>query len=247
MSGSPLARRYVAWVKRHTIAIIAVHLALLGVAIDLIAYHLPLFADFSYLLPQDAPAVRDLRRLEARVKANDTALAVITAPTSEARAAAAGELAAAIRALPPVLVEQVIDDDAPARAFFRAHRHLFVPLADLEAASAALERRIKAAKLAANPLFVPLDDPAPEADRDRRELDQLRARRRDAEGRLDRPSNVSRDGLTAMIQIRTQFRATDAGLGQELLTRLDALRDQVIAAHPGVAIGFTGGVISAVA
>jgi len=247
VSGSPIARRYVGWIKRHTLAIIAVHLALLAVAIDLIAYHLPLFADFSYLLPQDAPAVRDLRRLEARVKANDTALAVITAPTSEARAAAVHELAAAIRALPPVLVEQVIDDDAEARAFFRAHRHLFVPLADLEAASAALERRIKAAKLAANPLFVPLDDPAPEADRDKQQLDQLRARRRDAEGRLDRPSNVSRDGRTAMIQIRTRFRATDVGLGQELLTRLDALRDQVIAAHPGVTIGFTGGVISAVA
>jgi hypothetical protein len=244
---SLLAREYVGWIQRHTIAIIAVHLALLGGAIDLIAYHLPLYADFSYLLPQDAPAVRDLRRLEARVKASDTALAVITAPTSEARAAAVHELAAGIRTLPPVLVEQVIDDDSEARAFFQAHRHLFVPLADLEAAAAALERRIRAAKLAANPLFIPLDDPAPDADHDRQQLDELRAKRRDAERRLARSGNVSSDGRTAMIQIRTRFRATDAGLGQALLTGLDTLRAQVIAAHPGVQIGFTGGVISAVA
>jgi hypothetical protein len=67
VSGSPVARRYVAWVQRRTLAIIAAHLVLLAVSVDLIAFHLPLFADFSYLLPQDAPAVRDLRRLEARV------------------------------------------------------------------------------------------------------------------------------------------------------------------------------------
>jgi predicted RND superfamily exporter protein len=246
VSGHP-ARRYVAWIRRHTFAIIIAHMVLLAGAIDLIAYHLPLYADFSYLLPQDAPAVRDLRRLEARVKASDTALAVITAPTSNERAAAVHELARGIRGLPAVLVEEVIDDDAEARAFFQAHRHLFVPLADLEAASAALERRIRAAKLAANPLFVPFDDPAPDADHDKQELDQLRAKRREVESRFARSSNISSDGRTAMIQIRTPFRATDAGLGQELLTRLYALRAQVIAAHPGVQIGFTGGVISAVA
>jgi len=237
----------VAWVARHTIAIIAVHLLLLGVAIDLIAYHLPLFADFSYLLPQDAPAVRDLRRLEARVKANDTALAVITAPGPAERAVAVRELASGLRSLPPALVERVIDDDAETRAYFKAHRHLFVPLADLESAEAALARRINAAKLAANPLFVNLDDPTPAADKDKQELEQLRAKRRDAEARLDQSSNVSSDGRTAMIQIRTSFRATDAGLGQHLVTALEAQRDRIVAAHPGVQIGFTGGVITAVA
>jgi predicted RND superfamily exporter protein len=247
VSGSPIVRRYVAWLQRNTLAIILAHLALLAVAIDLIAYHLPLFADFSYLLPQDAPAVRDLRRLEARVKANDTALAVITAPTSDDRAAAVRELGDGLRTLPPDLVERVVDDDTEVRAFFKAHRHLFVPLPDLEAASAALERRITAAKLAANPLFVDLDDPAPDADRDKQELERLRARRREAEARLDRSTNVSSDGRTAMIQVRTPFRATDAGLGQKLLAELDRLRDQVVAAHFGVQIGFTGGVITAVA
>jgi hypothetical protein len=245
---SQLARRYVAWVQRRTIAIIIVHLALLVGALDLIAFHLPLFADFSYLLPQDAPAVRDLRRLEARVKANDTALAVVTAPSPEVRAAAVRELAAGIRVLPPELVERVIDDDSDTRAFFKQRRHLFVPLADLEAASAALERRITAAKLAANPLFVQFDDDdAPDAARDKRKLEELRQKRRDAEARLDKSTSVSADGLVALVQIRTSFRSTDAGLGQKLLDGLHAARDQVVAAHPGVQIGFTGGVITAVA
>lgn len=244
---SQVARRYVTWVRNHTIAILLTHLALLAGAVDLIAFHLPLYADFSYLLPQDAPAVHDLRRLEARVKANDTVLALITAPSPEARAAAVSDLAERVRTLPPDLVERVIDDDSEARAFFRAHRHLFVPIPDLEAASAALERRIKAAKLAANPLYIDLDDPAPDADRDQRQLEELRARRRKAEGVLDHSTNVSSDGLTGMVQIRTSFRATDAGRGEDLVSRLDAMRDQVAVHHPGVQIGFTGGAITAVA
>ncbi|HET9626874.1 MAG TPA: MMPL family transporter [Kofleriaceae bacterium] len=250
MSRRPLDRRYVAWIQRHTIAIVLVHVALLVGALDLIAFHLPLFADFSYLLPQDAPAVRDLRKLEARVKANDTALAVVVAPDPASRAAAAHELAEGIRVLPPALVERVIDDDSDTRAFFKARRHLFVPLTDLQAASDALERRIKAAKLAANPLFVQFDDDddsKADAARDKKKLEDLRAKRRDAEARLDRSTSVSADGLVALIQIRTSFRSTDAGLGEKLLEQLDAARDKVLAAHPGVKIGFTGGVITAVA
>jgi predicted RND superfamily exporter protein len=247
VSRSQVARRYVAWLRRRTLAILVVHLALLVGAIDLIAFHLPLFADFSYLLPQDVPAVRDLRRLEARVKSNDIVLALITARTPEVRAAAAHDLAERVRTLPPELVEHVIEDDTEARAFFKAHRHLFVPLPDLEAAAAALERRIKAAKLEANPLYIDLDDPAPDAERDRRELDDLRARRRQAEARLDHSTNVSSDGLTGMIQIGTSFRATDAGPGSKLVAQLGAIRDQVAASHPGVQIGFTGGAITAVA
>jgi predicted RND superfamily exporter protein len=248
VSRSQLARRYVAWIQRRTIAIVVVHVALLVGALDLIAFHLPLFADFSYLLPQDAPAVRDLRKLEARVKANDTALAVVVAPNAAERAAAARELADGIRVLPPALVERVIDDDSETRAFFKARRHLFVPLADLQAASDALERRIKAAKLAANPLFVQFDDDdKPDADRDKQKLEDLRAKRREAEARLDKSTSVSADGLVALIQIRTSFRSTDAGLGETLQGQLNTARDRVIAAHPGVQIGFTGGVITAVA
>lgn len=247
MHRSQVARRYVAWVRSHTLAIILAHLILLAGAIELIAFHLPLYADFSYLLPQDVPAVRDLRRLEARVKTNDIVLALITAPVADARAAAARDLADQVRTLPPDLVESVVDDDSEARAFFKAHRHLFVPLGDLERAAAALERRIKAAKLAANPLYIDLDDQAADAEREQRELDDLRARRREAERQLERSTNVSSDGLTGMIQIGTSFRATDAGRGQDLVSRLGAIRAQVAARHPSVTIGFTGGAITAVA
>src|SRR2546425_1018268 len=97
---------------RHTWAVIAGHVAVLGIAVYLIAFRLPLYADFSYLLPQDAPAVVDLRRLEARIKATDTMLVIVQAPSPEARAATVADLATGLRALPRDLVATVATDDA---------------------------------------------------------------------------------------------------------------------------------------
>ena len=243
-----LARRYIAWVKRNALALIAAHVVVLGLSIYLIAFRLPLFADFSYLLPQDAPAVVDLRKLEARVNATDTVLVVVRAPSSEARAAAVAEMTAAIRKIPKQLVDQVEDDDAELRAFLRAHEQLYVPLPDLVKARDALAERIRAAKLAANPLYVDLDDdsPADKADAEK-QLDELRGKRKDAEAKLDRSSHISADGKIAMIEVRIAFSSTDVDHGEALVDALRAARDKTIAAHPGVTMGFTGGNITALA
>jgi predicted RND superfamily exporter protein len=243
-SPDQLARRYVAWAKRRALAIIAVHLLLVGLGVYLIANRLPLLADFSYLLPQDAPAVRDLRKLEARVKASDMVLVVIETSSPDERAAVVAELSAGFKKLDPKLVENVDSDDSEIREWLKARRHLLLSLEDLEKGKEALERRIDDAKIRANPLFIDLEDKDPAAKaHDQQQIDEMRAK----QARLDRPSNVSADGKTAMVQVRTPFRSTDAGLGQALIDALDGVRAQVIATHPGVKIGFTGSVISAVA
>jgi predicted RND superfamily exporter protein len=239
-----LVARYVAWCRRWRAAIVAAHLAVTAVAVYLIAFHLPLYADFSYLLPQDAPAVRDLRKLEARVTTPDIVLAIVVAPDARTRAAAGAELATAVAALPNDLVERVQSDDAEPRAFLRARRYLFVPYEDLVAAHAGLERYIKSAKLAANPFYISLDDAPKHADR--AELDDLRARLHRGETRLDRSRFASADGRTARIEIRAAFRSTDPTTGHRLLAALADIRARVIAAHPDVDIGFTGSVVFAV-
>ncbi len=243
-----LARRYVAWLRRRAIAVVLANVVLFGVAIYLILFHLPLRADFSYLLPQEAPAVRDLRKLEARVRSTDAVLVIVEGPPQE-RAAAVTELATGFRRIPARLVEQVATDQNQTRAFLEANKHLLVPLDDLARARDALRHRIDAAKLKANPLFIDIDDepdPAAEA-RDKQQLDELKEKRRLAQVQLDRLSNVSADGRTAMIQVRTPFRSTNAALGQQLISALDAVRSSVRSAHPNVRVGFTGSVITAVA
>ena len=249
---SPRIRRYVEWMKRRALAIIAAHVVVLVGAIYLIAFHLPLYADFSYLLPQDAPAVRDLRRLEARVAGGDLVLVIVQAPTAELRAATVTDLVHRAAALDGTLVEAVESDDAEIRDFLRARRHLFVPYADLVKAREALAARIHTAKLKANPLYIELDDAAtPEAaaatERERKSLDDLRAKRNEAEARLAKSGNVSADGLSALVTVRAPFRATAAGRGKALIHALVGIRTLVLAAHPTAHVGFTGGIVTSVA
>ncbi|HEY1552585.1 MAG TPA: MMPL family transporter [Kofleriaceae bacterium] len=239
--------RYVAWLRRNASAIIAVYAVAFAAAIYLVAFRLPLYADFSYLLPQDVPAVRDLRRLESRVKSTDTVLAIVRAPTPEARAATVQDLATGIRRIRPQLIERVDSDDKDIRTFLQAHRDVLVPLGDLEKARDALREKLTAAKLKANPLFIDLEDHAADDAKATKDLDELRAREREADDKLAHPSNVSKDGLVAMIQIRTAFVSTDVARGDELVHALDSVRVHVALAHPGVEIGFTGGVIGALA
>jgi hypothetical protein len=243
-----VAHRYVAWLRRRSWWVFVAALLTLAASVYLIVRHLPLYADFAALLPPDAPAVRDLRRLEARVDAKDAALVLVEAPDPATRAAAATLLAARLRALPPALVVRVDDDDLATRSFVRAHQHLFVPLADLEAARTALREQIERAKLEANPLYVDLDDEdeAETAASDER-LRELRARRQEAADRLDRSSNVSADGRLHLLVVRTGFEKTDVASGRRLLAGMRAAAAEARAAHPGVRVGFTGGVVTTVA
>ena len=236
--------RYVGWLQRRARAIFILSALVVAGALYLVAARLPLYADFAYLLPRDAPAVRDLDALSARRDAKDTMLLLVVAPDAATRAAAAAEATAGVRALGPDLVARVDADDATTRAFIGAHRDLYVPLADLQAARDALARRIHAAKLAANPLYIDFDDAPVGPDP---QLADLRAKRADADARLAHSANISADGTTQVLVISTAFRATDIVRDHALQAQLDDLAGQIRAAHPGVQIGFTGGVTSSVA
>ncbi len=249
-AGSSLdaTHRYVAWLRRRSSSVFAAAAAALAVSVYLIAFHLPLYADFAALLPPDAPAVRDLHRLQARVHDKDSGLVLVVAPDPAIRAAASTLLAGKLRALPPELVTRIDDDDAAIRAFIRDHQQLFVPLPDLIAARDALAARIAAAKRDANPLYVNLDDDSDDdAAASQAKLDELRQRRREAASRLDRSSNVSADGHVQLLVIRTGFENTDVASGKRLLAAMRAARAEVVRAYPTVTIGLTGGVVTTVA
>ncbi len=212
-----------------------------GGAAYLAVFHLPLESDFSHLLPDDAPSVRDAERLAQRMPAQDTMLMLIVAPDPTSRAAATHQAIAGIaklRAEDPQLVTRIEIDDADTRAFVRAHRQLFIPLTELEAARSALATRIANAKLRANPMFIDLDEAKPAGPN---ELAALQERMRVAEARLDKPAYVSADGKTQVIVIRTAFRGTDVQRDRRLMGGLDRLALEIRALHPAVSVGFAGG------
>jgi predicted RND superfamily exporter protein len=134
------------------------------------------------------------------------------------------------------------DDDVTVRDFVRANRHLYVPFDELVRGRDTLRREIDAATLAANPLYIDLADPAPTDAAD--DLAALRDKRREAEARLDRSGHVSADGLVAMLEVRIAFGSTDIERGHQMLDGLGAIRARVMAAHPGVSIGFAGGIVT---
>ncbi|HET9990449.1 MAG TPA: hypothetical protein VFQ65_18085, partial [Kofleriaceae bacterium] len=237
------ARGYVAWLTRHARAIVLASAACVAVSVYLAAFRLPVYADLSDLLPSDVPAIRDLRRLEARLAAKDTMVAVVIAPTAGERAAVANELATRVRALDPRLVARVEADDADTRAFVRAHASLYVPLADLQRTERALANKIADAKLHANPLYVDLDDkPA-----DTHELDDLKQKRADADAKLAHSRYVSSDGRSQVMVIETGFRATDTAADRALQDELDRFSRELRTAHPAVTIAFAGGVTQTLA
>jgi hypothetical protein len=243
-----LAQRYLAFLVRRRGPILAAAALVFAGALYLIAYRLPIKADLANLLPPDAPAVANLRKLEQRVSAQDAALILVVAPDAATREIATRDAIARLHKLPPTVVNRLDTDDAATRAYLRDHRHLFVPLADLERARAALGDRIKAAKLAANPLYIDLDDDdsAALAAKAKADLDALDQQRKDAEAALARSGFVSADGKIGLIVLRTAFAKTDGDAGDALVTQLRAIGSDVEAAHPGVQVGLCGGVVSAV-
>ncbi|MBL0213324.1 MAG: MMPL family transporter [Myxococcales bacterium] len=231
------AARYVGWLQRHTQAILLVGLVAVVGSGYLAAAHLPLRADFAYLLPADAPSVLAMHALSDRMPARDTTLLLIVAPDAATRAVAGREAIAGLQAIDPSLIARIEADDHETRELVRTHQHLFAPIDDLRAVRDALALRIADAKARANPLLVDLDDErAPD------HLDDLREKQHAAAARLAAPDHVSADGTTAVIVIRTAFVATDVDKDHALEARLDALRVEIEGAHPGVHVGLAGGV-----
>jgi len=154
--GAEFARRYASWIERRRWAIILGSIAFAAVA-TFGASRLQIFADFSYLLPQDVRSVTDLRAIGKRARVLGTAMVAVEASDPAVRQRAATLLRDKIASLP--LVSSVTFDDRAKRDYAWKNRWLFAELADLEKAKAAIEGKIHQAKLDANPLFVPLDEP----------------------------------------------------------------------------------------
>ena len=243
--------RYAAWTERRSAAILVAG-ALVLVAGALLAARLPLLTDLSNLLPPEERSVHDLDRLERRSTVMGLALAGVASDDPTSRARAAANLAARLRRLGPALVTSVVADDGAARTFAWENRYLFASLPDLEQARDALEARVRRAKRAANPLFVPLadedDEPAgggAEGDA----LGKLGRQLAEAEEHARQPAGiVSRDGKVQLMVVQAAFPSSAVERGEALVAALDdAVATTAREAGPDVSVGITEDVVIAVA
>src|SRR5512146_2163796 len=81
---SDVARRYATWIERHRVRIVALSLALAAVC-GVLASRLAIRSDFSYLLPQSARSVQDLRAIERRARVIGTAMIAVQSANPQHR------------------------------------------------------------------------------------------------------------------------------------------------------------------
>jgi hypothetical protein len=243
-SGADLARRYASWIERRRWTIILGSIAF-AVLATVTASQLRIFADFSYLLPQNVRSVTDLRAIGQRARVLGTAMVAVQASDPAARERAAVMLRDKIAGLP--LVSSVTFDDRAKREYGWQHRWLFADLSDLQRARAAIETKIRQAKLEANPLYVGLDDDEPAA-KQHDAADELRDRLRKAEAQVaERGELVGPDGKLQMMIVRTAFSSGDVDRDKELIAGITGIVDQVKAQVPGTDIGIAGDVVVSIA
>ncbi|HSY40760.1 MAG TPA: hypothetical protein VLA79_14565, partial [Polyangia bacterium] len=192
-------------------------LAVAGLAL---ALTLPLRADWSNLLPAHERSVRDLENLQSRTTSLGLVLCAVASGSPTLREKGAQLLASRIRQIDPSVVADVVVDDSAARRYFADHRFLFAPLADLEAARDVLSARIRRAHLAANPLYVSLDDErdvSQEKAQEDRTIESLRHRLDEADKTAQPRAMVSKDGKTQILVVQAAFPSASVTQGERLV------------------------------
>lgn len=203
-----------------------------AVGMGFVASRLQVFADFSYLLPQDSRSVQDLRAIGARARVIGTAMVAVESADPKLRREAALRLKADIEQLPKDLVSSVTFDRAPERAYGWSNRWLFADEKDLQKALDSLEAKVNKEKQV---LLVDLDD-------DEKVGGALAKKLADAEKEKDDPGEyVSPDGTLQMMIVHTAFSSGDVDKDKALLAALEPLL-QKVRGH-GVDAGVAGDVV----
>ena len=214
---------------------------LLAAGCAVLSARLSVDAGFAALLPADTESVRHVHALEHRLRVPATYMIGIEANQPQLRAAAADDLIARAAQLDSTLVSGVTADDRPARRFTWAHRWLFAPLSELEAARDSLQTQLERA----SPFDLEVGDSDDTATAG---ADALWKRLDQAKQAADAPGTfVSQDGRLQLVLLRTTFSGGDVDRGRALTERLRGIASDIERAHPGAKIGLAGDVVTTLA
>ncbi len=205
------------------------------------ASKLKLKTDMVELLPQDAPAVATLRRMDARMDSLPTVIVVVESPAAEANRRFVDALVPVLRRLDDSHIADVEWGVAEQREFYRRNLYLYASLDDLHAAHERLQREILKRK---NPAFIDLSDGESEEP-----AASLQKKTASLLARFPDDHFATSDGRVYAIVVR--LRGSLLGhSGSEAV--LASITDAVTAArpeafHPAMHVGLTGNVVSGLA
>jgi predicted RND superfamily exporter protein len=227
-------RAYIDACQRFAWALIA-GVAVITLAAVVLASNLDIQADMARLLPESAPSVAGLERLETAYGGQIGRLTVVLEgratgepqnPKLERLADQLGEQLVSLEGVERVEVRKPL-------AFFTRHRLLYADLEDLRSARTRLEERIRWEKQQANPLFVGLDgSPPPELD-----LDDLAD---DYRSIAESSHFISADGKTLALFVYPGFPASELEQSKALVERVDQAVSAEVVGLEQVSYGLTG-------
>src|SRR5262249_39151111 len=214
-----------------------------------LASKLPVYGDFSHLLPPNAPSVVQLHELEGRIQSLGGVMVVVESDDAETRGRATEALVHRLEKIDKTLVAQIAWQNRDTRRWIWDNRFLFAPLEDLKEAKQALADKIRQAKLRANPLYVGLEEPEEKADAANDErVDKLRKKLKEAEEKRDaNPAFVSKDGKMQVVVVRAPFDSSAVDLSSRLVDLLAKAGHETEAEFPGAKVIATGDLYTALA
>ncbi len=227
MTVSALYRRYVAAVCAHPRRAALVMLVLcVAPAVLTVRFFSDIRAGLQELLPSDAPSVRALEEIHARLGGQAHVTVIAESPDRAENRRFIDALAARITARKLPEVRSLQGNVAAERSWARARLPLVLPRDRFDRLLDSIDGWIKAAKIKANPLYVDLDD---EDHAKPNDLETLRKEAAEADrfpgGYLELP-----DGTLVVLVIWLEGSEVDPGPSSRLMA---ALEEEVAALAPG--------------
>lgn len=202
-----------------------------------LASQLAIEADMARLLPESAPSVAGLERLEEAYGGQIGRLTVVlkSPPTGTSSnpklERAADSLAERLERVDGV---DRVEATKPLQ-FFEHRRLLYADLEDLQSVQQRIDRRVRWEKEHANPLFIGLEDESPP------EVDFSDLKDKDKVGQFGGEEHyISDDGGMLAIFVYPNFSAADLGRSETLVTQVDQVVRDELSGKADVDFGLTG-------
>jgi uncharacterized protein len=204
-----LVERHVSFLSRHASAISLAALVLFVLSV-LAARRLQLRSDFTELLPQDDPELKELRQIGARVGAPSNLIVAVSGPDPGANERFAEAMVANLQPLIGTDLRTIDYRPDAARPFFDHNRALYADLVDLRRIDDDLRKLIVSRK---NPAFSPFADPDLGEERDDPSKDLKRLKQRLDERAKDQrfPNGYYESKDRKLLAIVTWTRSSGTG------------------------------------
>jgi hypothetical protein len=246
--GAPaLVRRYVAFLARRSVPIVVAAVVLFGLSL-LAAKRLQLRSDFTELLPQDDPELKQLQQIADRIGASSNLVIGVQGPDPAANERFAEALVGNLKRLIGTDL-RAIDYRADAgKAFFDHNKALYADLKDLQRADDDLKKLVVSKK---NPAFISFADSdlGEELDDPSKDLKRLKADLEKRRGNARFPNGYYESEDRTLLAIVTWTNSSGTGDHSGFTIRDDVLR-VIEETHPSsfgkVTAQVTGDVASAI-